>query len=164
MKQNCTCWEEIYTNSCGIKKCWTQPSNSDASCSSSGFLLRYLQRCTSHRLLVLDTDSRHREKDTDHEDEMPQKAPRHHLQRPRLHRGGAKQNSASHWAPRRPLGHNKATQTEMVRARNKIYRACQDNPAGHSARREKKRQTEKEMGRQHPGMDCHDAGCRHEEG
>ena len=27
------------------------------------------------------------------------------------------------------------TQTEMVRAHNKIFRACQDNPAGHSARR-----------------------------
>ena len=42
--------------------------------------------------------------------------------------------------------------------------ACQDNPAGHSIRKEKERQTEKEMGRQHPGMDWHDAGRRHEEG
>ncbi|KAK2181980.1 hypothetical protein NP493_372g01013 [Ridgeia piscesae] len=40
------------------------------------------------------------------------------------------QNSASHWAPRRPLAHSKATQIEMVRARNKIYRSCQVNPAG----------------------------------
>ena len=53
----------------------------------------------------------------------------------------------------------------MVRARNKIYRACQDNPAGHGARREKKRQTENKMGaRQHTGMDWHDVGRRHEEG
>ena len=51
----------------------------------------------------------------------------------------------------------------MVRARNKIFRACQENPAGHSARREKTRQTEKQMGGQHPGMDWHDAGRRHEE-
>ena len=29
---------------------------------------------------------------------MPQKAPRHHLQRPHLQCRGAKQNSASHWA------------------------------------------------------------------
>ena len=37
--------------------------------------------------------------------------------------------------------------------------------AGHSARREKTRQTEeKEMGGQHPGMDGHDTECRHEEG
>ena len=46
----------------------------------------------------------------------------------------------------------------------KIFKACQDNPAGHSARSEKTRQTEKEMGGQHPGMDGHDTGCRHEEG
>ena len=51
----------------------------------------------------------------------------------------------------------------MVRARNKIYRACQDNPAGHSAMKEKERQAEKEMGGQHPGMDWHDTGRRHEE-
>ena len=51
----------------------------------------------------------------------------------------------------------------MVRAHNKIFRACQDNPAGHSARTAKKRQTEKEMGGQHPGMDEHDTGRRHEE-
>ena len=50
----------------------------------------------------------------------------------------------------------------MVRARNKIYRACQDNPAGHSIRKENERQTEKGMGGQHPGMDWHDAGRRHE--
>ena len=94
---------------------------------------------------------------------MPQKAPRHHLQRPHLKQRGAKQNSASNWATRRPLDHSKTTQIEMVRAHNKIFRACQDNPAGHSARREKTRQTEKEMGGQRPGMNWHDTGRRHEE-
>ena len=56
----------------------------------------------------------------------------------------------------------KATQTEtqMVRTRNKIFMACQDNTAG----REKERQAEKEMGGQYPVMDWHDAGRRHEEG
>ncbi|KAK2178941.1 hypothetical protein NP493_522g01034 [Ridgeia piscesae] len=73
-------------------------------------------------------------------------------------------DSAIRWAPRRPLDHSKATQTEMVRVYNKIYRACQDNPAGHSTKREKEGQTEKEMGGQHPRMDWHDAGRRHEEG
>ena len=95
---------------------------------------------------------------------MPQKAPRHHLQRPYLERRGAKQNSARQWATRRPLDHSKGTQTEMVRPRNKNYKACKDNPAGHSARKEKKRQTEKGMGGQNPGMDWHDAGRRHEDG
>ena len=90
--------------------------------------------------------------------------PRHHLHRSHLHPRGAKLNSVSHWAPRRPPDHSKETQTEMVQARSKIYRACQDNPAGHSAKKEKKRQIEKEIGGQHPGMDWHDAGRRHEEG
>ena len=43
---------------------------------------------------------------------------------------------------------------EMVWARNKINRACKDDPT----RREKERQTEKEMGRQRNGMDRFKAG------
>ena len=64
----------------------------------------FLCACESWTLTA-DTQRRIR-----HGDEMPQKAPRHHLQRPHLQRRGAKQNSASHWAPRRPLDHNKTTQ------------------------------------------------------
>ncbi|KAK2176204.1 hypothetical protein NP493_676g03037 [Ridgeia piscesae] len=41
---------------------------------------------------------------------------------------------------------------------------CLRKLLGTSTRKEKKRQTEKEMGEQHPGMDWHDAGRRHEEG
>ena len=36
---------------------------------------------------------------------------------------------------------------EMVWAHNKINRTCKDNPTGHGTRREKERQTEKEVGR-----------------
>ena len=36
---------------------------------------------------------------------------------------------------------------------NKINRTCEDGPTGHCTRREKERQTEKEMGRQRNGMD-----------
>ena len=39
----------------------------------------------------------------------------------------------------------------MVWARNKINRTCKDDPTGHCTRREKERQTEKEMGRQRNG-------------
>ena len=42
---------------------------------------------------------------------------------------------------------------EMVWAQNKINRTCKDDPTGHCTRREKERQTEKEMGRQRNGMD-----------
>ena len=47
----------------------------------------------------------------------------------------------------------KKTQTEMAWAHNKINRTCKDDPTGHCTRREKERQTEKEMGRQHNGRD-----------
>ena len=46
----------------------------------------------------------------------------------------------------------------MVRAGNKIYKASQDNPAGHSTKKEKERHTEKEIGGQNPGMEG--AGCQ----
>ena len=38
-------------------------------------------------------------------------------------------------------------------AQNKINRTCKDDPTGHCTRREKERQTEKEMGRQRNGVD-----------
>ena len=41
----------------------------------------------------------------------------------------------------------------MVWAQNKINRTCKDDPTGHCTRREKERQTEKEMGRQHNEVD-----------
>ena len=43
--------------------------------------------------------------------------------------------------------------SEMVWAQNKINRTCKDDPTGRCTRREKERQTEKEMGRQRNGMD-----------
>ena len=58
----------------------------------------------------VETNSRHREKDTGHGDEMPQKTPRHHLQRPHLERRRPKQNSANLWTPRRrPPDHSQTT-------------------------------------------------------
>ena len=45
------------------------------------------------------------------------------------------------------------SKTEMVWAQNKINRTCEDDPTGHCTRMEKERQTEKEMGRPHNGVD-----------
>uniref|UniRef100_A0A673IYZ6 ribonuclease H n=1 Tax=Sinocyclocheilus rhinocerous TaxID=307959 RepID=A0A673IYZ6_9TELE len=67
----------------------------------------------------------------------------------------------------RPLGHTydddlltvvKKMEAEVVRPFNKVIRTCEDSPAGHSARREEERQAEKEMGKQHSGVDRPDAG------
>ena len=41
----------------------------------------------------------------------------------------------------------------MVWVRNNVNRTCKDDPTGHCTRREKERQTEKEMGRQSNGID-----------
>ena len=40
----------------------------------------------------------------------------------------------------------------MVWGHNKINTTCKDDPTGHGSRREKERQTEKEMGRQYIRM------------
>ena len=54
------------------------------------------------------------EKDTGHGDEMPQKAPRHHLQRPHLQRRGAKQNSGA-------IGPHEDLLTTVMRRKLKWY-------------------------------------------
>ncbi|KAK2171718.1 hypothetical protein NP493_1033g00038 [Ridgeia piscesae] len=112
---------------------------------------------------VLDTNSRHREKDTGHGDEMPQKllgiTYRDHIS-----------NEEVRNRTRQAIGPHENLLTTVKRRKLKWYgyitrssEACQYNPAGHNARRAKKRQTKKEMGGQHPGMDGHDTGHRHEE-
>ena len=49
--------------------------------------------------------------------------------------------------------HCNKTQIKMVGAHSKINRTCKDDPTRYGIRRDKERQTEKEMGRQHYGMD-----------
>ena len=51
---------------------------------------------------------------------------------------------------RQAIGPYEKTQ-EIVWTHNKINRNCKDDSIGHCTRREKERQTEKEMGRQHNG-------------
>ena len=75
------------------------------------------------------------------------------LQRSRYKWESGEQNQTSHWALWRSSHHCEETKTEMVWAQNKINRTCKDDPTGHCTRREKERQTEKEMGRQHNGVD-----------
>ena len=52
----------------------------------------------------------------------------------------------------------KKTQTEMVWTHNKINRTCTKDPTAHCTKTEKERQTEKETGRQHNGMDMFKVG------
>ena len=49
--------------------------------------------------------------------------------------------------------HCDKTPIEMVWAHKKIKRICKDDPTRHGTRREKERETEKGIGRQHTRMD-----------
>ena len=59
---------------------------------------------------------------------------------------------------RRSYHHYEKTQIEMVWAHDKVNRTCKDDPTGHDTRRERERQTEKEMGRQHTDRKGRDQG------
>ena len=105
------------------------------------------------RLWNMDPHSRIREKDTNYRNEMLPKTLGHLLQRSHYKWESGEQNQTSHWALWRSSHHCEETKSEMVWAQNKINRTCKDDPTGHCTRREKERQTEKEMGRQHNGVD-----------
>ena len=55
--------------------------------------------------------------------------------------------------PHEDLDHRKETQTAVVWACLLFIRSCQNRLAWHGERGKKTRQTEKEVGRQHQGMD-----------
>ena len=76
----------------------------------------------------------------------------HLIQRPCYQRGSLRQDPAGNWPTWRP-DHRKETQTEVVWTWLLFIRYSQNHLARHSERGKKTRQTEKEVGRQHQGMD-----------
>ena len=73
--------------------------------------------------------------------------------RPCYQRRSPCQDPAGNWTTRRPPDHRKETQTEVVWAFLPLFMSGQNHLARHSERGKKTRQTEKEAGRQHQGMD-----------
>ena len=63
------------------------------------------------------------------------------------------QDPAGNWTTRRPPGHRKETQTAVVWTYLPFIKSGQNHLARHSERGKKIRQTEKEVERQHHGMD-----------
>ena len=61
------------------------------------------------------------------------------------------QDSAGNWTTGRPPDHRKETQTAVVWSCLPFIRSGQNHLARHSERGEKTGQTEKKVGRQHPG-------------
>ena len=76
----------------------------------------------------------------------------HLIKRRCCHEGSPCQDPAGNWTTQRP-DHHKETQTAVVWTCVPFIRSVQKHLAGHSKRGKKIRQTEQEVGRQHPGMD-----------
>ena len=67
--------------------------------------------------------------------------------------GSLCQDPAANWTTRRPPDHCKETHTAVIWSCLLFIRSGQNHLARHSERGKKTRQTEKEVGRQHQGMD-----------
>ena len=79
----------------------------------------------------------------------------HLLQRPNHQRAGTETiiKHILHRTIRRSPGNCKAAKSEMVRARDNIGRPNQSDSIGNGRRQSKKGQAEKELDRQHRGVD-----------
>ena len=77
----------------------------------------------------------------------------HLIQRPCYPRRSRCQDPAGNRTTRRPPDHRKETQTAVVWSCLPFIRSGQNYLARHGERGKKTRQTEKEVGRQHQGMD-----------
>ena len=77
----------------------------------------------------------------------------HLIQRPCYQRGSTCRDPAGKWTTRRPPDDRKETQTAVVWSCFPFIRSGQNHLARHSEKGKKTKQTEKEVGRQHQGMD-----------
>ena len=101
----------------------------------------------------MDLHSRAPEKITSHENEVPPQDIMHLIQSPCYQRGSPCQDPAGNWTTRRPRDHRKETQTAVVWSCLPFIRSGQNHLARHSETGKKTKQIEKEVGRQHQGMD-----------
>ena len=92
-------------------------------------------------------------KNTSHENEALPKDMRHLIQRPCYQRGSLCQDPEGIQTIGRPPDSRKETRTEVVWTCLQFVRSDQNHLARHSERGKKRRQTEKEVGRQRQGMD-----------
>ena len=97
--------------------------------------------------------SRAPKKNASHGNEVLPQDTTYLIQRPCYQRGSPCQDPAGNWTTRRPPDHRKETQTAVIWSCIPFIRSGQNNPARHSERGKKTRQTKKEVGQQHQGMD-----------
>ena len=101
----------------------------------------------------MDSHSRAAKKNTSHGNEVPPQIATHLMQRPCYQRGSPCQDPAGNLTTRRPPDRRKETQTKVVWTCLPFIRSGQSHLAMHIERGKTTRQTEKEVGRQHQGMD-----------
>ena len=104
-------------------------------------------------LWIMDPHSRAPKKNTSHGNEVLPRDTTHLIQRPCYQRGSPCQDPAGNRTTWRPPDHCKETQTTVVWSCFSFISSGQNYLARHSERGKKTRQTEKEVGRQHQGID-----------
>ena len=92
-------------------------------------------------------------KNTSHGNEVPPQNTTHLIQRSCHQWGSPCQDLAGNWTTWRPSDDRKETQTALVWSCLPFIRSGQNHLARHSEGGKRTRQTQKEMGRQHWGMD-----------
>ena len=102
-------------------------------------------------LWIMDSHSKAPKKNTSHGNEVLLQDTTHLIQRPCYQRGSLCQDPAGNLSTRRPDHCN--MQTAVVWSCVPFIRSGQNHLARHRERGKKTRQTEKEVGRQHQGMD-----------
>ena len=103
--------------------------------------------------IFLDPHSRAPKKNTSHGNEVLPQDTTHLIQRPCCQRGSPCQDPAGNWTTRRPSDDRKEMQTAVVWSCLTFIRSGQNHLARHRERGKKTKQTEKEVRRQHQGMD-----------
>ena len=102
---------------------------------------------------IMNPHSRTAKKNTSHGDEVLLQDTTHLTQRPCYQRKSLCQHPAGSWTTWRPPDQSKEMQTQVGWTYLPYIRSSRNHCARHSKRGTKKRQTEKEMGRQHQEMD-----------
>ena len=103
-------------------------------------------------LWIMDPRSRAAKKNTSRRNEVRPQDTTRLIQRPRYRQGSPCQDQAGDRTTRRLPDHREQMQTVVVWSCLPFIRAGQNHLARHSERGKKTRQTEKEVGRQHQGM------------
>ena len=113
----------------------------------------YGMEISAEKTKLMDPHSTAPKNNTCHKNEVLPQNTTHLIQRPCYQRVSPWKDPAGNWTTRRPPDNRKETQTAVVWSCFSFIRSGQNHLARHGERGKKTRQTEKEVGREHQGMD-----------